>query len=120
LQVLAKQLLSGQHVVVVRCEEINISGGMVRQKAKFERFLRKRSVTNPRRGAVKFRCARLVCIVCSVEFHAWHCQHRPQPESASAFCQALRHADGVPFCYGAAGSMALAVHMGVSSAALAA
>lgn len=43
--------------VAVRCEEINISGGMVRQKAKYERFLRKRSVTNPRRGAVKFRCA---------------------------------------------------------------
>ncbi len=40
----------------MRCEEINISGGMVRQKAKYERFLRKRSVTNPRRGAVKFRC----------------------------------------------------------------
>lgn len=54
--VLAKQLLSGQHIVAVRCEEINISGGMVRQKAKYERFLRKRSVTNPRRGAVKFRC----------------------------------------------------------------
>lgn len=54
--VIAKQLLSGQHIVAVRCEEINISGGMVRQKAKYERFLRKRSVTNPRRGAVKFRC----------------------------------------------------------------
>lgn len=39
----------------MRCEDIVISGGMVRQKAKFERFLRKRSVTNPRRGAVKFR-----------------------------------------------------------------
>ena len=43
--------------VCVRCEEINISGGMVRQKAKYERFLRKRSVSNPRHGAVKFRCA---------------------------------------------------------------
>lgn len=40
---------------MVRAEEIVISGGLVRQKAKFERFLRKRSVTNPRRGAVKFR-----------------------------------------------------------------
>eukprot|EP00890_Picochlorum_soloecismus_P003265 jgi/Picsp_1/393/NSC_00391-R1_protein len=53
--ILAKQILSGHHVVCVRCEDIVISGGMVRQKAKFERFLRKRSVTNPRRGAVKFR-----------------------------------------------------------------
>ena len=41
--------------VVVRCEEITISGGMVRQKAKYERFLNKRSVSNPRHGAVKFR-----------------------------------------------------------------
>lgn len=28
---------------------------MVRQKAKYERFLNKRSVTNPRHGAVKYR-----------------------------------------------------------------
>jgi large subunit ribosomal protein L13Ae len=41
--------------VAVRCEEIVISGGLVRQKAKFERFLNKRMVSNPRRGAVKFR-----------------------------------------------------------------
>jgi large subunit ribosomal protein L13Ae len=53
--ILAKQILSGHHVVCVRCEDIQLSGGMVRQKAKYERFLRKRSVTNPRRGAVKFR-----------------------------------------------------------------
>lgn len=39
----------------MRCEEITISGGMVRQKAKYERFLNKRSVSNPRHGAVKFR-----------------------------------------------------------------
>lgn len=50
--------------VCVRTEEINISGGMVRQKAKYERFLRKRSVTNPRRGAVKFRCALLAVSCC--------------------------------------------------------
>lgn len=53
--ILAKQILSGHHVVCVRCEDIQLSGGMVRQKAKYERFLNKRSVTNPRRGAVKFR-----------------------------------------------------------------
>eukprot|EP00887_Chlorella_sp_A99_P000804 scaffold5.g804.t1 len=53
--VLAKQLLSGQQIVAVRTEEIVISGGMVRQKAKYERFLNKRNVSNPRRGAVKFR-----------------------------------------------------------------
>lgn len=33
--------------VAVSCENITLSGGMVRQKAKYERFLNKRSVSNP-------------------------------------------------------------------------
>ena len=41
--------------VVVRCEEINISGGIVRQKMKYERFLRKGTRTNPLRGQFHFR-----------------------------------------------------------------
>lgn len=41
--------------VVVRCEEINISGGIVRQKMKYERFLRKRLNTQPKRGPYHFR-----------------------------------------------------------------
>jgi large subunit ribosomal protein L13Ae len=36
--------------VLVRCEEISISGGLVRQKAKYERFLRKKHNTNPTRA----------------------------------------------------------------------
>lgn len=38
--------------VVVRCEEISISGGLVRQKMKYERFLRKKHNTNPTRAGV--------------------------------------------------------------------
>lgn len=53
--VLAKQLLTGQYVVAVRCEEIDISGGLVRQKAKYERFLRKRMLTAPTKGPIHFR-----------------------------------------------------------------
>eukprot|EP00884_Botryococcus_braunii_P014581 jgi/Botrbrau1/23123/Bobra.0243s0053.1 len=53
--ILAKQLLNGQQIVVVRCEEINISGGIVRQKMKYERFLRKRLNTQPKRGPYHFR-----------------------------------------------------------------
>ncbi|KAK9828608.1 hypothetical protein WJX72_001019 [[Myrmecia] bisecta] len=53
--VIAKQILSGQHLVVVRAEEICISGGLVRQKAKYERFLRKRMNTNPKHGPIHFR-----------------------------------------------------------------
>ena len=40
---------------VVRCEEICISGGLVRQKMKYERFLRKRMNTQPSHGPIHFR-----------------------------------------------------------------
>ena len=78
--VVAKQILSGHHIVgsgvvleldpgpiicaylahdriqvMTRCEEITISGGLVRQKMKYERFLRKRMNTNPTRGPFHFR-----------------------------------------------------------------
>lgn len=36
--------------VIVRCEEISISGGLVRQKMKYHRFLDKMHNTNPRRS----------------------------------------------------------------------
>jgi len=51
----AKQLLTGQQLVIVRCEEVCISGGLVRQKAKYERFLRKRMNTQPKKGPIHFR-----------------------------------------------------------------
>jgi len=41
--------------VVVRCEEITISGGLVRQKAKYERFLNKRMLTAPQKGPIHYR-----------------------------------------------------------------
>ena len=41
--------------VVVRSEEICISGGLVRQKMKYERFLRKRMNTQPSHGPIHFR-----------------------------------------------------------------
>lgn len=40
----------GYDQVVVRCEQITISGGLVRQKMKYERFLNKIMNTNPTRG----------------------------------------------------------------------
>ncbi|XP_020591121.1 60S ribosomal protein L13a-2 [Phalaenopsis equestris] len=53
--IVAKELLNGQHVVVVRCEEICLSGGLVRQKMKYLRFLRKRMNTKPSHGPIHFR-----------------------------------------------------------------
>merc|ERR1711865_1092465 len=53
--VVAKQLLTGQHVVCVRTEDIAISGSIVRQKMKFARFLRLRMNTKPSKGPIHFR-----------------------------------------------------------------
>uniref|UniRef100_A0A8C6SF82 Large ribosomal subunit protein uL13 n=1 Tax=Neogobius melanostomus TaxID=47308 RepID=A0A8C6SF82_9GOBI len=53
--IVAKQVLLGQKVVVVRCEGINISGNFYRNKLKYLAFLRKRMNTNPSRGPYHFR-----------------------------------------------------------------
>ncbi|KAF2212431.1 hypothetical protein CERZMDRAFT_41691 [Cercospora zeae-maydis SCOH1-5] len=46
----AKQLLNGQKIVVVRCEAINISGEFFRAKLKYQAFLRKQTRYNATRG----------------------------------------------------------------------
>uniref|UniRef100_H3BIK6 Large ribosomal subunit protein uL13 n=1 Tax=Latimeria chalumnae TaxID=7897 RepID=H3BIK6_LATCH len=51
----AKQVLLGQKVVVVRCEGINISGNFNSSCVKYLSFLRKRMNTNPSRGPYHFR-----------------------------------------------------------------
>jgi large subunit ribosomal protein L13Ae len=53
--VIAKELLMGKKVVVVRCEEIIISGSLTRNKIKFAQFIKKRTNTNPDRGPFHFR-----------------------------------------------------------------
>ena len=46
---------SGQQIVVVRAESLNISGELFRHKVRFAEFLRKRLLTNPRRTFVHYR-----------------------------------------------------------------
>uniref|UniRef100_A0A7S2RKC9 60S ribosomal protein L13a n=1 Tax=Rhizochromulina marina TaxID=1034831 RepID=A0A7S2RKC9_9STRA len=53
--VVAKELLSGQCVVVVRCEQLVVSGSLIRNKMKWARFLSKKTLTNPKRGPFHFR-----------------------------------------------------------------
>lgn len=50
----AKELLEGQKVVVTRCDEINISGSIYRNKIKYQLFVRKRTNTNPKKGPIHF------------------------------------------------------------------
>jgi len=53
--ILAKELLNGQKIVVVRTEEINISGSLFRNKLKYFSFLQKRTNSNPRHGPFHYR-----------------------------------------------------------------
>ncbi|KAG5731203.1 60S ribosomal protein L16 [Termitomyces sp. T112] len=48
--IISKQILSGQKIVVVRCEEINISGSFFRNKLRYHNFLHKRHIVNPTRS----------------------------------------------------------------------
>uniref|UniRef100_A0A8C9GEQ9 Large ribosomal subunit protein uL13 n=1 Tax=Piliocolobus tephrosceles TaxID=591936 RepID=A0A8C9GEQ9_9PRIM len=52
---IAKELLMGQRVVAVRCEDINISGSLYRNKLKYQQFLRLRTNTNPQKGPFHLR-----------------------------------------------------------------
>ena len=53
---IAKELLSGQKVVVVRCEQVNISGSLHRNKVQLSYFRRLKHATNPRKhGPFHFR-----------------------------------------------------------------
>ncbi|PRT53888.1 60S ribosomal protein L16-A [Wickerhamiella sorbophila] len=53
--IVAKQLLNGQHVTVVRCEELNISGEFFRNKLKYHAYLRKATRYNKTHGPFHFR-----------------------------------------------------------------
>eukprot|EP00932_Pfiesteria_piscicida_P007957 SRR837773.18203.p3 GENE.SRR837773.18203~~SRR837773.18203.p3 ORF type:complete len:181 (+),score=85.25 SRR837773.18203:454-996(+) len=46
----AKELLNGQSVVLVRAEDTNISGSLYRAKLKYANFKRKHTNSNPRHG----------------------------------------------------------------------
>lgn len=51
----AKQLLNGQKIVVVRCEQLNISGEFFRSKLKYHAYLRKATRFNKTHGPFHFR-----------------------------------------------------------------
>ena len=51
----AKELLNGQRIVIVRTEALLKSGSLFRNKLKFHEFLNKTRNTNPRKGHIHFR-----------------------------------------------------------------
>lgn len=56
----AKEILQGQKVVVVRCEEMNKSGSLYRNKVIYLRFLNKRTNSNPSRGPFHHRSPAMI------------------------------------------------------------
>ena len=52
--VIAKELLSGQSVTVLRCEGLNISGSLRRNKLILADFMNKTTRSNPKRGPFHF------------------------------------------------------------------
>merc|ERR1712189_42520 len=53
--IVAKNILLGNKVVIVRCEGINMSGNFYRNKLKYLKFLRLRCNVKPSRGPFHFR-----------------------------------------------------------------
>lgn len=51
----AKELLNGQKVSVVRCEAINMSGSLFRAQLKYTAFKRKTNNVNPKHGPFHYR-----------------------------------------------------------------
>ncbi len=51
----AKELLSGQKVIVTRAESLLISGSLFRNRVKFQEYLNKRMNHNPERGFKHYR-----------------------------------------------------------------
>lgn len=52
---IAKELLNGQKVTVVRCEAINMSGSLFRAHLKYANFKRKTNNVNPKHGPFHYR-----------------------------------------------------------------
>ena len=52
---IAKELLNGQRVVVVRCEQLEFSGPMYHSEIKLQNFRSKRTNTNPEKGPFNVR-----------------------------------------------------------------
>lgn len=89
----AKELLNGQRIVVVRCELLLRSGSLFRNKIKYHEFLRKRMNTNPRRGPFHFRSpARMFWRVVRGMI-----PHKT-PRGAAALGR-MKTFDGIPFPY---------------------
>jgi len=91
--IVAKHILRGQHVVVVRCEALNISGSLFRNKLTYHEFLNKANNSNPRRQFKHYRSPSRIF---------WRVVRGMTPHKTSrgkAALQRLKVFEGVPYPY---------------------
>jgi len=91
--IVAKELISGQRVVVVRCEAINRSGSLFRAKLDWQKKENRRINTNPRRGFKHFT---------SPSRMFWKVVRGMLPHKTprgAAALQKLKVFEGIPFPY---------------------
>ena len=91
--VVAKELLNGQRIVVVRCDQINVSGSLFRNVLKRQEITNKRNNTNPRRNAIHYKAP-------SRLFWKTTRGMLPHKTSRGAAClERLKVFEGIPFPY---------------------
>lgn len=90
---IAKQILSGQKITVVRCELLEISGKLLRNRCKFMQYLRKRHNTNPKRGPYHQRAPSLML------FKVVRGMVPRKTPRGQAALERLKVFDGVPYPY---------------------
>ena len=89
----AKELLNGQRIVVVRCEQINKSGSLFRNKLKLTDHLQKTRSANPSRGHIHWRTPSRMF---------WKCVRGMMPHKTSRGAAAmarLKVFEGIPYPY---------------------
>jgi large subunit ribosomal protein L13Ae len=89
--IIAKQLLSGVHVTVVRCEHLQISGSLRRNKLILTTFLEKTTRTNPTRGPFHYAAPSMTL---------WRTVRGMLPRKTArgqAALNRLKTFDGIPF-----------------------
>jgi len=89
----AKEIMRGQRVVVVRCESLNISGSLFRNKLKWAEYIKKSNNTNPRRNFKHFKSPSRIFWK-TVRGMTPHKMHR-----GALALQKLKVFEGIPFPY---------------------
>ena len=90
---IAKELLQGQKVVVVRCEQILRSGSLFRNKLIFKEYLNKSVNTNPRKGHIHYRTP------CRIFWRTVRGMVPHKTARGVAAMQRLKVFDGIPYPY---------------------